>query len=295
MKEEIVNIPIDKIRIINPRHRDRRKFELIVQSIRNLGLKKPIQVSLRSSGEGDNEGYDLVCGQGRLEAFQVLGFKEIPAVVVAIPKEDRLLRSLVENIARQFPRPGDLMREIERLKEQGYSNAVIGQKLDLNDSVVGGYLALKKSGEERLLEYALSGKISVGVAMDIAKAESTNAQRELLNAYENGDLTQAAIRTVKRVLEQRRFLGKRRRGPTGGGNTKLTADGFVSAYKRESNRQRLIVKKARLCETRLVVLVSGLGQLLADEDFVTLLRAESLMTMPKYLADRLKQNQKEAA
>mgnify|MGYP001501030704 CR=1 FL=1 len=294
MNDTIANIAIANIRVINPRHRDRKKFEQIVQSIKTLGLKKPIQVSLRVGKETEEEGYDLVCGQGRMEAYQVLGYKEIPAVVVSISKEDRLLRSLVENIARRFPRPADLIIEIERLKDLGYSNVAIGDKLGLNDSMVGNYLALKRAGEERLLEHALSGKIPISVAMDIARAEQPEAQRELLNAYENGDLGPGAIRTVKRIIEQRRFLGKKRQSGTSGLRSKATAEGFVSAYKRESNRQRLIIKKAGVCDNRLRVLVSGFNQLLGDENFLTLLRAESLDSMPQYLAERIQQQQEAA-
>ena len=117
--DEVKMVPIDRIRILNPRPRDKKKFELIVQSIRNLGLKKPIQVSLRSGTERDKPGYDLVCGQGRMEAFIALGHKEIPAVVVEVSKEERLLRSLVENMARRQPQPLALMNEIERLKGLG--------------------------------------------------------------------------------------------------------------------------------------------------------------------------------
>src|SRR5580658_10780563 len=135
-------IPIERIRILNPRHRDKRKFELIVQSIRNLGLKKPIQVSLWSNDEPEGPGYDLVCGQGRIEAFIALGHKEIPAIIVEVSKEERLLRSLVENMARRYPVPFDLLREIERLKERGYSNVEIGKKLDISGSTVGGLMAL---------------------------------------------------------------------------------------------------------------------------------------------------------
>ena len=68
MNDEIKMIPIDRIRVLNPRCRDRKKFEAIIQSIKNLGLKKPIQVSLRSAQEAEEPGYDLVCGQGRIEA-----------------------------------------------------------------------------------------------------------------------------------------------------------------------------------------------------------------------------------
>src|ERR1051326_2856586 len=137
MNDEIKMIPIERIRIINPRHRDRKKFEAIVQSIRNLGLKKPIQVSLRTADEGQGPGYDLVCGQGRIEAFLALGHKEIPALVVEVSKEERLLRSLVENMARRFPPPLALMNEIDRLKAQGYTNVEIGKKLDITDTTVG--------------------------------------------------------------------------------------------------------------------------------------------------------------
>src|SRR5260221_2741718 len=169
MKDEVTMVPIERIRILNPRPRDKKKFEQIVQSIRNLGLKKPIQVSLRSAQESDEPGYDLVCGQGRMEAFLALGHKEIPAIVVEVPREERLLRSLVENMARRLPPPLALMNEIERLKAQGYTNVEIGKKLDISDTNVGGYIALRNAGEGRLLDAAINGRVPLGVAMDIAR------------------------------------------------------------------------------------------------------------------------------
>ncbi len=82
MKDEIVMIPMERIRILNPRPVDKKKFEQIVRSIQNSGLKKPIQVSQCSPEGADGPGYDLVCGQARMEAFRALGHKEIPAIVV---------------------------------------------------------------------------------------------------------------------------------------------------------------------------------------------------------------------
>lgn len=184
MNNEVVMISIAEIHVLNPRHRDKKKFELIVQSIRNLGLKMPIQVSRRAEDEPAGPKYDLVCGQGRMEAFIALGHKEIPAIVVEIAKEERLICSLVENIARRYPSPMDLIREIERLRAQGYNNHQISEKLDIADSTVSGLMALKKAGEGRLLHAALSGKIPLWVAIDIAKADTIEMQRELLKAYE---------------------------------------------------------------------------------------------------------------
>ena len=47
-------------------------------------------------------------------------------------------------------------------------------------------------------------------------------------------------------------------------------------------RQRLFVKKARLTENHLVFVVSALKRLFMDENFLTLLRAERLDTLPAY-------------
>ena len=49
----------------------------------------------------DGTQYDLVCGQGRLEAFLALGQTTIPAIVINASREDQYLMSLIENIARK--------------------------------------------------------------------------------------------------------------------------------------------------------------------------------------------------
>ena len=53
MNDGVTIVPIDRVRILDPRHREKKRFELIVQSIRNLGLKKPIQVSVWSATTGE--------------------------------------------------------------------------------------------------------------------------------------------------------------------------------------------------------------------------------------------------
>lgn len=294
MNDEVKMIPIENIRILNPRQRDKKKFELIVQSIRKQGLKKPIQVSLRAADENEGEGYDLVCGQGRIEAFMALGFKEIPAIVARISKEDRLLRSLVENMARRLPSPMELINEIQRLKAQGYNQSEITRKLDITREIIIGLTALKKAGEERLLDAALTGKIPLGVAMDIAKTDGAENQRALLKAYEKKEYNQAQIRDIKRYMDQRRFLGKKRgTGGKGSRKDRPSAENMVKVYKRESEKRKQLVRKARHCEEQLVFVVGAFGKLMADEHFVTLLRAETLATMPKVLAERVAKQQKE--
>ena len=295
MNDEIKMIPLEQIRILNPRHRDPKKFVLIVQSIKNLGLKKPIQVSRREADEGDGLPYDLVCGQGRMEAFRALGYPEIPAVVVQISKEDRLLRSLAENLARRNPAPIEMLTEIERLKAEGMTVKEISRRIDLDPTTIQDLLVLKKTGELRLLDAVLNGRIPITVAVEIARTEGIEMQRELLKACEKRKLTQHALRTIRRVMERRRLIGKQRgNGPRLAKQTQTSADSLVNVYRPESQKQKVMAKKARYCEERLMFVVGAFRRLMTDEHFVTLLRAEDLLTMPKDLWKRVADKPMEA-
>ena len=46
-EKRIVHIPTEQIRVLNPRVRNRRNFEEIVENISRVGLKRPITVSRR--------------------------------------------------------------------------------------------------------------------------------------------------------------------------------------------------------------------------------------------------------
>jgi ParB family chromosome partitioning protein len=61
----------------------------------------------------------------------------------------------------------------------------------------------------------------------------------------------------------------------------------MEIYQREAEKQRLLVKKSDFIQTRLLFIVEALKDLLADDGFVNLLRAEGLATMPRALAARV--------
>jgi ParB family chromosome partitioning protein len=79
-------IPVERITVVNPRVRNKRIFKEIVDNIAELGLKRPITVTRHDQEDGHR--YDLVCGEGRLEAYRVLGQREIPALVIEADTED---------------------------------------------------------------------------------------------------------------------------------------------------------------------------------------------------------------
>ena len=57
----------------------------------------------------------------------------------------------------------------------------------------------------------------------------------------------------------------------------------MQAYKRETTKQRVLVHKAKVCETRLLVISSALRQLFADEGLLAILRATALDKPPQFL------------
>lgn len=61
-------IAVSDISVVNPRIRNKKSFRELVENIAALGLKKPITVTRRA--ERESKTYDLVCGQGRLEAVR---------------------------------------------------------------------------------------------------------------------------------------------------------------------------------------------------------------------------------
>ena len=284
---ELQMIPIDRIQVLNPRDRNGRVFEEIVGNIKALGLKKPVTVTPRSDASGPY--FLLICGEGRLKAFRSLGEAEIPAMVVQVNDEDAVIMSLAENIARRQGRPLELLAGIEQLKKQGYDRRTIAKKTGLTVDYVRGILQLLETGEERLLVAVEHGRIPLNAALTISGAGSNDKdiQTALQEAYESGQLRGNQLLQARRIIERRRTLGRSIAKNAPRKHTNVTSASLIRTYQQEVDRQKRLVRKAGLVQQRLLFVTEALRQLLADENFTNLLRAEGLDTLPKYLADRV--------
>jgi ParB family chromosome partitioning protein len=281
-------IPIERIEVLNTRERNQTAFDEIVENIRAIGLKKPITVTPRR-GEDGAERYLLICGEGRLKAFCKLGETRIPAMVVEVDNEDAHIMSLVENIARRRYMPLELLHGIKLLHEKGYEAQAICRKTGLSLEYVNTLLMLIILGEDRLLAAVQKGSIPITAARDIVSAGSDDKalQGVLQDAYESGQLRGRPLLEVRRLLQLRESLGKSLERKTPRKRSSVTTTSLVRTYQKEVERQRMVVRKGSLTQQRLLLLVSAMRQLIADDHFVTLLRAEGLDTMPSYLAERI--------
>jgi ParB family chromosome partitioning protein len=213
--------------------------------------------------------------------------------VVEVDTEDAYIMSLTENIARRKFHPVELLVGIGQLRDKGYDKKAIADKTGLSTEYVQGVLYLLNNGEERLLMAVESGRIPLNSAITIAGAGNDDKaiQSALQDAYESGKLRGSQLIQARRVIERRRTLGRSlARGATSRKNvpsTDVTSSSLVRSYQREVERQKQMVKKAEFAQRCLLFVVGALHELLADENFTNLLRAEGLDTLPQYLADRV--------
>lgn len=279
-------IPIDRIRVLNPRSRNQKGFSDLVENIAAVGLKRPIIVAEKDARE-DGPRYDLVCGQGRLEAVQSLGEIHIPAIVRKASKKQCYLMSLIENVARRKHSNLYLLEAIRELETRGYTVAQIAVKTDLDRSYIRGILHLLKAGEERLIAAVEKGLLPITLAMDISKSDDGELQNALTEAYESGILKGDELLMVRRLIERRRFLGKRYGPWSTKGKAAYSPQMLDKTYQEEVRRQKVLIKKAEINEQRLLFVTTALKRLFGDDHFRTLLRAEGMDDLPEALANHL--------
>lgn len=282
------NISIDKINILNPRERNSKIANEIKKNIENVGLKRPITVSLRLD-TSDGKEYDLVCGQGRLEAYIANNQTEIPAIVINSDQEETLIMSLVENLARRNYTPTELLQGIKQLKEKGYSSAEIAHKTGLSIEYINQINKLLVRGEERLINAVFSERIPLNVAIEISDADDSDVQNVLREAYEAGQIRGSKLTFIKELIERRMRKGKSiyKKKCTA---KQLTAGDVQALYEQEIKKTKLLIAKNDRVENSLIFVTQSLKSLLGNEAFFNLMKSEKLEKLPKYLAERLQIN-----
>ena len=156
--------------------------------------------------------------------------------------------------------------------------------------LISAICLLLDNGEEKLIAAVERGVIPHSIAMEIARAKEGEVQQALAQAYEEKSIPGNQVLAIRQIIEQRNTSGKQlhKRGSRVGRTQKpVTSESLIRAYQRETERQKLLIKRASLARSRLLFVANAMRRLLADDHFVTLLRAEGLSTLPRALAERI--------
>ncbi|MBF3536345.1 ParB N-terminal domain-containing protein [Burkholderia pseudomallei] len=281
---KVVMIPVDAITVVNPRIRNKKIHREITENIQRVGLKRPIEVRRMSN---DPDRYALVCGQGRLESYKLLGQSEIPAIILDVDAETGYIMSVVENVARRTPLASEMLSQVDMLRKKGYSDAEIGKKIGYTASWVNMVGTLLERGEKRLLCAAEAGHIPLHLAIDISRASDGEAQQLLLDAFNSGEIKGKKVTVIRRILEQRARVGKRGTEPSEKDHKrrKLSPEDLMKLYQRDADKHRVILVKAERVNHSLLIVNQIFRELFADRGFVDVVRAEGLITVPQPLAE----------
>ena len=140
-EKRVVRIDIDRIAPspFQPRREtDAGAIEQLADSIRRFGLLSPLLVRRAVGG-----GYELVAGERRLRAMQLLGWTHADAIVTAARDRDSAIIGLIENLQREdlhFLDEAEACRRI--LREQGLNQEELAAALGKSPSALANLLRL---------------------------------------------------------------------------------------------------------------------------------------------------------
>lgn len=276
-KRIYLKIPLEQIRVLNSRNRDRGGFEKNIRSIKDVGLLKPIVVNARYLKKRNY--YDLVCGEGRYLAYKELNKHEIPAEVIDCTEKEALLYSLVENIARIPPGTMWFAKEIKRMRDSGLTLTQISAITGKCEGYLADYILLVEQGENRLIQGVEKEIFPISFALKVARAKSTDIQHILMDAFDSGLINSSNFTIVKKFVETR---GHRSGVPMGQTHkpdvrpTKYSVKQLKADIHRVTKEKASFVNESTLKENRLLTLLDGLNTLWRDDDLVELMATNGI-------------------
>lgn len=277
-KRRYEEVPIENVKVINSRNRDKDQFDMNVESIESVGLMKPIRVNdkfLESTGH-----YELICGEGRLLAHQQLGKSHVMAEVVTCTRKEALLQSLIENIARTKPGSMDFARELKRLHDEGLEYKQISKIACKSEEYIRSYIRLVEQGEERLIQGVESGIFPIKFAIQVASTEDSQIQGVLMDAFAEGLVTTNNFGQARRIIAARAKTSKRSTA-----SRDYTVNQLQHDIAETTRVKTSFVREAKSKENRFMTLLAGVNTLFQDPAFVRLLTKHRLDKRPTLAGD----------
>ncbi len=142
--QRLTSLPIDSIQKSQYQPREEMEpqaLEDLASSIRSQGILQPIVVRPTAS----KDKYELIAGERRWRAAQLLELKEIPAIVRESPDEQTMMFALIENIQRENLNPIEEAQALLKLAEKyTLSHEQVAKAVGKSRATVSNLLRLTK-------------------------------------------------------------------------------------------------------------------------------------------------------
>ncbi len=175
-KDKIIYVQTEQIKPspYQPREEfDNQSLEELTQSIKEKGVIQPLLV--RRMGEY----YELIAGERRLRAANILNFKEIPVIIKDVDDRDALELSLIENIQREGLNPIEEAHAYQYLIDKfTVTQEKLSEVLGKARVTITNTLRLLRLPQE-IQEEIKKGRISFAHGKVLLEIEDANQQRRL--------------------------------------------------------------------------------------------------------------------
>ena len=185
-------VKIELCRIAAGRHQPRQEFdpgaiETLADSIRRFGLLSPILVRRQA------EGYEVIAGERRLRAMELLGWRSCEAVVLGSRDCDCALIGLIENLQRE---------DLHYLDEAAACRRILCEH-GLTQDALAGAIGKSPSALANLLRLL---RLDVRVQLKLRKnGLSERHARALLRLKEPGQQLELVDTTIREQLSVRQL------------------------------------------------------------------------------------------
>lgn len=186
---------------------DQQHIEELAQSIKEKGVIQPLLVRRK----GDD--YELIAGERRLRACNLLGIKEIPIIVKDVDDRDSLEYALIENIQREGLNPIEEAHAYQHLMDKFLvTQEKISEALGKARATIANTLRLLKLPHE-VQEEMKKGRISFAHGRALLEIDDENMQRRLAQEVISKGLS---VRELESLVKTRRPKGLRRKAALAG-------------------------------------------------------------------------------
>lgn len=191
----IVEIDLKKIKAnpYQPRTNfDKTALEDLVKSISILGVIQPITVRKTA------DGYELISGERRFRASQVIGLETIPAYIRLANDQEMLEMALVENIQRQDLDAIEIALSYQRLIEEiNLTQEQLSHRVGKDRASIANYLRLLRL--DPIIQTGIrDGMISMGHGRAIIAIENPEIQ---LGIYEKVISENLSVRETEKLIQ----------------------------------------------------------------------------------------------
>ena len=195
-----------------PRHEfDDKGLEELADSIRVNGIIQPVIVRRL-----DNGIFELIAGERRWRAAQLVGLKKIPVVVKETTDEKSLEIALIENLQREDLNPIESAQGYQRLlKEFRLSQEEIAKRVGKERSTVANYLRLLTL-PEKIRGYLSKGALTPGHAKAILSITNRDEQTRFADYIVNkgASVREAETSSKSWGIQKKKKRVTERRDPT---------------------------------------------------------------------------------